>query len=165
MLQRNLKTGNQRHLSTWNDLSEGSATILGFANLCSLAIANLKDITVDDIFLADPLSDEAKAILVVAATRGTIDIRANRDSFDSVDRFLAVCVEQELDQRLLFLKKENPEQTVRFLDGFRELCQNGLVIHHLSKDFSLSSRGFEMARRFSRTDFTSLIDFAITLEH
>jgi hypothetical protein len=164
MLQRNLETGGQ-HSSSWNDLSEGAATILGFANLCSLAIANLKDITVDDVFLADPLSDEAKAILAVAATRGTIDIRANRDSFDSADRFLAVCVEQELNQRLLFLKKEDPVQTIRFLDGFRELCQNGLVIHHLNKDFSLSSRGFEMARRFSQSDFASLIEFATALEH
>ncbi len=160
MLLRNLGADSARQQTNWNDLAEGAATITGFATLCGFALAK----PIEECSAAQ-LSDEAKAILVAAAERGTIDIRANRDSFDSADRFLAVCVEYELDRRLLFLDKNQPQQTIRFLDGFRELCENGLVIHHLQKDFSLSSRGFALANQLNRSDFETLLDFGIELEH
>ncbi len=108
MLLRNLGSDSTGQTS-WNELKDGAPTIMGLANLCGRAIANPKDQC-----QLDQISDEAKTILVVACQRGTIDIRSNRDSFDSADRFLAVCVEYDLDQRLLFLNKENPKQTVRF---------------------------------------------------
>ena len=159
MLLRNL--GSDHQLQTaWNDLADGAPTVIGLASLCGLALAKPLEVCV-----ADQLSDEAKTILVLAAKRGTIDIRANRNSFDSADRFLAVCVEYELDHRFLFLQKDNPQQTIRFLEGFRELCQHGLVIHHLQKDFSLSSQGFVVAQTLARSDFESLIQFAVELEH
>ena len=159
MLSRNLGS-NDLQASSWQDLGFGAATILGFANLCSRAMT----IPPDSISL-DDLSPEAKTILASAAERGTIDIRASREPFDSAERFLAVCVEYALDQRLLFLQKDNPKQTVQFLEGFRQLCQAGLIMHHLQKDFSLSAQGFKLAKQLNRAEFESLISFAVEIEH
>lgn len=168
MLFRNL-SGEDKQSTLWEDMGHGAPTIIGYAELCRQAIVHPVSFDhlekTEDSFIADELSDEAKTILVAAADRGTIDIRANRDSFNSAERFLAVCVEYQLDHRLLFLQKENPEQTVRFLDGFRQLCQSGLVIHHLQKDFSLSAAGFQVARSLKRSEYESLLEFATEIEH
>lgn len=158
MLPRSLSDVSNRP-TLWQELSEGAATIIGFAEICSQALQG----TAEEVD-SDRLSDEAKAILAVAAERGVIEIRAQKDGFDSVERFLAVCVEYAPEQRLLFLQKENPRQTVRFLEGFRQLCQAGLVLHHLQRDFSLSSRGFEVAQRFSKSEFQALVEFGMELE-
>jgi hypothetical protein len=162
MLFRNL-SGDDKQATQWQDLGYGAPTIIGFANLCSRAIA--QPAVPDELISAGGLSDEAKTILVAAANRGTIDIRADRDSFNSAERFLAVCVEYELNRWLLFLQKDDPEQTIRFLEGFRQLCQSGLVIHHLQKDFSLSAAGYKMARSLDRGQFESLLSFAVEIEH
>ena len=132
MLFRNLGSDDQKQATLWQDLGHGSPTIIGFANLCSRAMVSDPGASLPRF---EDLSDEAKTILVAAADRGTIDIRADKDSFDSAERFLAVCVEFELDRRLLFLQKEHPEQTLRFLEGFRQLCQTGLVMHTCKKIF------------------------------
>ena len=161
MLFRNLGASDQQSLAQWQDLGHGAPTIIGFANLCSQALSLLAK----DTAKSDDLSDEARTILVAAADRGTIDIRASRDSFDSAERFLAVCVEYELDRRLLFLQKDNPEQTIRFLEGFRQLCHGGLIMHHLQKDFSLSAAGFELAKTLLRDDYQRHLDFALDIEH
>ncbi len=159
MLSRSFGANDQNPGQSWQDLGHGAPTILGFANLCSKAISNG---VVSDL---GDLSDEAKAILVAAADRGTMDIRASREPFDSTERFLAVCVEFKLDRRLLFLRKDDPQQTVRFLEGFRQLCESGLVLHHLQKDFSLSASGFEIAKQLKRTDHEALLKFAVEIEH
>jgi hypothetical protein len=163
MLLRNLGGDDHKLATQWQDLGFGAPTIIGFANLCSLAMCQVSDSAQSD--LPQQLSGEAKTILVAAAKRGTIDIRADRDSFDSAERFLAVCVEVELDHRLLFLQKENPEQTIRFLEGFRQLCQSGLVMHHLQKDFSLSASGFAIAKSLKREEFVGLLEFGMEIEH
>jgi len=162
MLLRNLGGDDQKSAIQWQDLGEGAPTIIGFANLCSNAMALASEFGEDQI---NELSPEAKTILVAAASRGTFDIRADRDSFDSADRFLAVSVEFEIDQRILFLQKDNPEQTVRFLEGFRQLCRSGLIIHHLQKDFSLSATGFKIAKTLNREDFVELLEFGVKIEH
>ena len=162
MLFRNLGTGDQNQPISWQDLEFGAPTIIGYARLCSLAMSQPQTAGSPSL---DDLSSEAKTILVAARDRGTLDIRASRESFDSAERFLAVCVEYELDRRLLFLQKENPKQTVKFLEGFRELCQSGLVVHHLQKDFSLSAAGFELANQLKRDDFVDLLSFADEIEH
>jgi hypothetical protein len=59
---------------------------------------------------------------------------------------LAVYVELDEVQTIAFRDPNHPETTVRFLEGFRALCKNGLVMHHIHRDFSLTSRGFELAR-------------------
>lgn len=162
MLFRNLGNGDQNQSISWQDLEFGAPTIIGYARLCSLALSQPSQFAESNI---DELSLEARTILVAARDRGSLDIRASRESFDSADRFLAVCVEFELDRRLLFLQKENPKQTVKFLDGFRELCQFGLVIHHLQKDFSLSAAGFEVAANLNPQTVQDLMDFALEIEH
>ena len=159
MLPRSFNTTDQTPSQSWQDLGEGAPTIMGFANLCSQALTNSSTCDLQD------LSEEAKAILAVVADRGTMDIRASREPFDSAQRLLAVCVEFELDRRLLFLRKDDPEQTVRFLEGFRQLCQSGLVLHHLQKDFSLSAAGFEIAKQLKRSDYETLLKFALEIEH
>lgn len=159
MLPRSFSSNDQTASQAWQDLGEGAPTIMGFANLCSQAITNGSACDLQD------LSDEAKAILAVVGNRGTMDIRASREPFDSAQRMLAVCAEYELDRRLLFLQKEDPEQTVRFLEGFRQLCQSGLVLHHLQKDFSLSAAGFEIAKKLKRSDYEALLKFAVEIEH
>lgn len=158
MLQRNLSESNQKP-TAWQELADGAPTIVAFAQLCSQAL-----IDSDRELASEHFSDEAKTILSLAAQRGTLEIRAQRDPVDSVERFLAVCVEVEPERRKLFLQKENPRQTVRFLDAFRELCRAGLVIHHLQRDFSLSRRGFEFAQHFRQSEFADLIQFAMDLD-
>ena len=157
MLSRNLGQSDLQS-NSWSDLGHGAPTILGYANLCSRAMGAASGDVAD-------LAPEALAILAVAATRGTIDIRASREPFDSAERFLAVCVEHELDQRLLFLQKSDPKQTIRFLEGFRQLCAAGFMIHHLQRDFSLSVAGFEAAEKLKKSDYESLLEFAVEIEH
>ncbi len=158
MLPRNLNETPPKP-ATWQELSEGTPTIVAFAQLCSLAI-----VATDKELNLDQLSDESKTILSLAAERGAIEIRVHRDNYDSIERFLAVCVEVEPEQRRLFLRKEDPQQTVRFLDGFRELCRKGLILHHLQRDFSLSNRGFEIARSIDALEYQHLAEFAIELD-
>lgn len=158
MIPRNFSESNPRP-TAWQELAEGAPTILGFANLCSEMLVHPPEQCE-----LEQLSDFAKTILVLASQRGTIEIRAHRDAFDSAERFLAVCVEHDLEQRLLFLQKDDPQQTIRFLEAFHELCQRGLVRHHLQRDFSLSQRGFELARQLNREDFTALIEFGVVID-
>ncbi len=138
-------------------LSGGIPTIAGFAMLCGRFIAG-------QVQPPKEISDEAKAILAVAAERGMLEIRVSREAFDSLERLTAVCVEVDEDRRLLFKQKSNPKQTLRFLEGFRELCQSGCVMHHSHVDFSLTVAGFELAESLDRNEFQSLIDFAQEVE-
>ncbi len=160
MLPRHLSDFGNHSPTSWQELAEGAPTIIGFAQLCSLAISDTNQTAV----ILEQLSDEAKCILGLAASRGTLEIWFQRDGFDSVERFLAVCVEVQPQSRKLFLRKEDPQQTVKFLDGFRQLCRAGLVLHHLQRDFSLSKQGFELARLISVDDYQTMIDFAIDLD-
>lgn len=164
MLFRNLNNPNPSATS-WEDLGFGAPTIIGFAELCRQRIASPLNLGNAEFDLEQDLSLEAKTILTAAANRGTIDIRAHKDSFNAAERFLAVCVESELEKRLLFLQKENPEQTVKFLEGFRQLCQHGLVIHHLQRDFSLSALGFQLAQSLNPEDYASSLKFASEIDH
>ena len=98
------------------------------------------------------VSEEARAILYLARRRGAIEIKGVNHAFESSERFLAVCVELDLDRTFILKRRDDPELTVRFLDGFRQLCASGLVMHHLFRDFSLTRRGFEVARSIRRED-------------
>jgi len=86
---------------------------------------------------------EAQVLLKLAQRRGTFEIRAKKDGFDSAERLLAVAVEVKPEQWRLLLDKSTPRQTVRFLESFAMLCGMGFVIHHVQAEFSLSSLGFE----------------------
>ncbi len=158
MLLRNLNASDQATSSCLQELSEGLPTIAAFARLCGRAISG-------DVAQTEELGREALALLSAAGQRGMFEIRGDRDAFESADRFLAICVEIEADRRLLFRDKSNPRQTMRFMDGFRQLCQAGLVMHHLWKDFSLTIQGFELADQLDRMEVQDMIDFASEIEH
>ncbi|MCC6509661.1 MAG: hypothetical protein IT423_11170 [Pirellulaceae bacterium] len=106
------------------------------------------------------LSGEAQAILLAARTRGIIELKAVNTAFDAAARLLAVYVEETDERTIAFRDARKPEVTVRFLDGFRELCQRGLIIHHIYRDFSLSPRGFELAKQVQRDKVQRWLDMA-----
>ncbi len=164
MIPRNL-SGDQANATAWQELEVGAATISAFAELCRRSIVAPPGVAID----SDSLSGEAKAILVCGGQRGVIDVRASKDDYDSVERFLAVCVEVEPDSRVLFLDREDPVQTVAFLEGFGELCRCGLVVHHLGRDFSFSKSGYVLAKQLcdggGADSLSSLLNFATKLDH
>jgi len=163
MIPRNL-SGQPKEASHWKDLDSGAATISAFAELCRLSI-----ISPPEPIDSDLLSEEARSILICGGQRGVVDVRACKDDYDSVERFLAICIETEPDSRLLFLQKDDPVQTVAFLEGFAELCRNGLIVHHLGRDFSFSKTGYALAKELcdaGNTDsIDSFLDFATRLDH
>jgi len=164
MIPRNL-SGDSPNATPWQELEVGAATISAFAELCRRSIITPPEEAIDP----DQLSEEAKAILVCGGQRGVVDVRACKDDYDSVERFLAVCIETEPDSHVLFLQREDPVQTVAFLDGFGELCRSGLVVHHLGRDFSFSKDGYALAKQLCdggiAESLSSLLDFATKLDH
>ena len=155
MLLRNLTPTESTALL--NELSDGLPTIAAFARLCGRAITGDAEGT--------PLSQEALTILAVARGSGTLEIRGDKNAFESTERFLAVCVEIDTNRRLLFRDKANPRQTILFLDGFRQLCQSGLVLHHMLRDFSLSKTGYELADSLDPSEFKKLLEFGLEIDH
>jgi len=65
---------------------------------------------------------------------------------------LAVYVELSDTQTIAFRDPNDPEVTVSFLEGFRQLCRAGLVMHHIHRDFSLTHLGFSVARPIDRQE-------------
>jgi len=162
MIPRNF--GGDQGFDAWKALDTGAPTISAFAELCRQSIICPPE-SVD----VEQLSSEAKAILVCGADRGVLDLRACKDDFDSVERFLAVCIETEPDSHLLFLDKGNPRQTVAFIEGLAQLCRSGLILHHLGRDFSFSKSGYTLAKDLCAAGEaetqSSLLEFATRLEH
>lgn len=140
----------------WDDLGHGAPTVIALARLAAESLASDRG----PVELGD-LIPEAQAILYTAQRRGVISIRGNNQAFDSVDRFLSVFVETGPDQQVRFGSKETPRQTIRFLEGFAQICQAGLAMHHLYHEFSLTDRGFELASQISRDVVEELIRFGV----
>jgi hypothetical protein len=143
-----------RQLVLWEELGAGAPTLIAFAQLCSQALAANRT----EPF--EPLTDEARTILYAARNRGAIEIKGVNHAFESSERFLTVCVELDLERQLFLKRRDDPELTVRFLDGFRQLCASGLVMHHIFRDFSLTRPGFELARRIPR-EAVPLLDLLV----
>jgi len=131
-------------VALWEELGAGVPTLMAFARLCSNALV------ADRRQPADELSEEARAILYVARRRGSIEVKGTDTAVDSSERLLAVCVEVEPDRQFVFRRRGDPQLTVRCLEGFRELCSSGMVMHHLFREFSLTHSGFEMAKTIER---------------
>lgn len=127
---------------SWEALGNAAPTLVALAQLCSQRWVQRPS---DETSL-EGLSEEATTILVTARHRGVIELRAMNSAFDSAARLLAVYVENEPDNRIVFRDKDRPEVTVRFLEGFRQLCERGLIIHHLYGEFSLAPHGIDLAR-------------------
>ncbi|MCA9223281.1 MAG: hypothetical protein KDA71_23355 [Planctomycetales bacterium] len=135
---------------SWQELGEGAPTLIALAHLCAVAMTREKPLDIE-------LSPEARAILVAARDRGVIEVKGMNQAFEAPERFLAVQIELDEQRMLTFRNREFPEITIRFFNGFRQLCQTGLVMHHLYRDFSLTQAGYELARTIDREEVESLL--------
>lgn len=138
--------------ATWYDLGVGAPTISALAQLCSRA-------WVSGSVAAEELSPEARAILYVAGRRGILEIKGTNAAYESPSRLLTVFVEMDDDTRIRFRDARDIRQNVRFLEGFRQLCARGLVMHHLYHEFTLTPAGFELAATICPNEIQTLLDF------
>ena len=166
MLRRNLADSSGQ--AWWQDLSHGAATISALARLSSQALVDSQTVKTSESPALDvtTLPVEARVLLRLAQQRGTFEIRAKKDGFDSAERLLAVAVEVEPEQWRLLLDKSTPRQTVRFLEAFAMLCGLGLVLHHVQAEFSFSSSGFEKAAEVDGrdTEVEKLMGFGVEVD-
>jgi hypothetical protein len=144
------QTFHREMASSWDAMGEGGPTLAALAALCARTLVKRMDgeLHGDDA----PLSSEALAILYTARERGVIEVRGVKTAFEAPGRLLAIYVEESEHRTVAFRSRENPEITVRFFDGFCELCRAGLILHHLHRDFTLSRQGFAKARQIDRRE-------------
>ena len=146
---KNLQPVDHYRHGSWEALGAGAPVLVALAQLCSQAMV---DLPTANAHSAEGLSPEAKAILVAARDRGVIEIKAVNTAFDPAARMLAVYVELSDTQTIAFRDPNDPEVTVSFLEGFRQLCRVGLVMHHIHRDFSLTHLGFSVARSIEKQE-------------
>ena len=124
------------------ELLSGLPTIGAFARLCANVLAQPRGET--DPLTAE-LTGEATAILWAARERGILEIKGTNQEVESPKRLLAIYVEVDPDCYLVFRNRQDPQVTLRFLDGFRQLCEAGFIMHQMGTEFSLTRSGFERA--------------------
>jgi hypothetical protein len=139
---------------SWEALGQGAPLLVALAQLCSERWSQGATVSLDQ------LSTTAQAILYAARDRGIIEIRAVNSAFDAAARLLAVYVEVDEEHTLVFRDQRKPEVTLQFLNGFRELCSHGLIIHHIHRDFSLAPVAFDLARAVVVSEVQPLLDQA-----
>jgi hypothetical protein len=144
-------------LLTWGDVVSGAPSIIGFAALAGRAIAT-------NARLEGGLSLAAQAILLTARDRGSLEIKASKNAYDSAQRLLAVYVELAPERFLAFRSSTRPHYTIEMLDGFRQLCAAGMVMHHLGHDFSLTHAGMLAAAAVEREAVVGLLAEAVELD-
>jgi hypothetical protein len=140
---------------SWEALGAGAPALVALAQLCSQAM--VEDAAANSASV-EALSPEARAILVAARDRGVIEVKGVNTAFDPAARLLAVYVERCDTQTVAFRDPEDPEVTAVFLEGFRQLCRAGLVLHHIYRDFSLSALGFRLARTIDQQEVQPWLD-------
>ncbi len=131
---------------SWEALGNGAPMLVALAQLCSETWVNHSE---DEQFELDSLSLEAQTILHAARNRGVIEIRAVNSAFEASARMLAVYVELDDARTVAFRQPSDPKVTLQFLTAFRELCSRGLILHHIYRDFSLSSKALEIGKSIS----------------
>ncbi|MEZ6088292.1 MAG: hypothetical protein R3C05_09760 [Pirellulaceae bacterium] len=124
----------------WEALGNGAPTLVALAQVCAKAL-------IEDVQPSETLSVEARTILYAARNRGMIEVRGVNTAFEATARMLAIYIEEDEHRTIAFRNPEKPQVTVRFFEAFCELCRSGLILHHLFRDFSLTDRGFQMARQ------------------
>lgn len=142
---------------SWEALGNGAPTLVALAQLCSERWVQGIELDAERF---KTLLPEAKAILHAASQRGIIEIRGVSTAFEAAGRLLAVYVEMSEERTVAFRDRHHPEVTARFLQGFRELCNQGLVIHHIHRDFSLSPIGWHWARQIDHDEVGALLEQA-----
>ena len=155
MLQPNFTSSESANAQGWEELGRGVPTITALARLCGQVISTGTEPTRE----IELLSNEALAILCLSRNRGVIQLRMDKNAFNSVDRFLAVSIEVDDDRRRELRDNSQPRKSMLFLDGFRQLCQYGLVLHHQFAEFSLTAAGFELAEQIDPSELKSLLEF------
>ena len=148
--------GNDSPSDAWTDLVNAVPTISALARVCGQRL-DVDEIPAEEL----SLSEEAEAILFAARGRGLIEIKGTNKEFESPQRLLAVYVELENDSHLMFRSRTEPEITIRFLDGFRELCRAGLVLHQCAAEFSLTRHGFQVAREVDETTIAESLELGV----
>ena len=106
---------------------------------------------------ADELSPEAKVILFTAGKRGILGNPGEQSAYNP-RRLLTVIVELDAEVRVRFRDPGNIEQNVRFLEGFRQLCAHGLVMHQLYHEFTLTAAGFQRATTICPDEIQGLLE-------
>jgi hypothetical protein len=137
----------------WESMSFGAPTVIGLAQLCGQAMMGPRRSTED-------ISLEAKTILYLARERGILELRGTNDAFESCERLLTIFIECSDDQSIALKAPGNVRQSVKFLEGLRQACQAGLVLHHLQREFSLSALGFDFAEQLREEELEEILSFA-----
>lgn len=140
---------------SWEALGNAAPMLVALAQLASDSWVKRPKATG-----ADDLSGAARAILFAARQRGIVEIKAVNSAFDAASRILAVYVEMDDERTIAFRDPADPAVTIEFLEGFKELCAGGLMLHHIHRDFSLSTSGLEIARAVKQEDVQELLDKA-----
>jgi len=164
MLPRNLAGENSQPLFHAQELAEGVPTVAGMAMLCSRSLAGFGNEPPQEPAAMPELWREALVILVAAQERGLIELRGQADSFDSSQRLIAVAVEKDQDKRIVFRSKGDPAWTMSYVEGFRQLCRHGLVVHQFGREFVLSGTGFRLGRTLNASEFADELQLAIEQE-
>lgn len=141
---------------SWEALGNGAPLLVALAQLCSDSWTKSANREYD----LDELSLQAKAILFAARDRGVIEVRAVNSAFEASARLLAVYVEVCEERTIAFRDPTNPAVTLYFLEGFRMLCERGMIIHHIHRDFTLAPQALELAHSISRDDVKEQLDQA-----
>lgn len=142
---------------SWEALGNGAPMLVALAQLCNDAWVHRRGISFDD---DSQLTPEARAILYAARQRGIIEVRAVNSAFDAASRLLAVYVEVDEERTIAFRDATKPELTLRFLEGFRNLCEQGMILHHIARDFTLSPQAIQIARTIDESQVRDLLNKA-----
>ncbi len=145
---------------SWEALGHGAPALVALAQLCSERWVRPGADRPAAALLMERLSGEAKAILYAARQRGIVEVRAVNSAFDAAARLLAVYVEIDEERTVAFRDPADPAITVRFLEGFRDLCDLGLIIHHIYRDFSLAPQALELAQVIQQAEVQDLLEKA-----
>ncbi len=159
MLNRDFGSSARRVGFAWDDLLQSAPTVMAFAQICFQAMIEPPDCELDS------LSDEAKTLLWAAKDRGVMELKGDWEAFDSSERLLSVNVEVQDQVHWLFKRPGDPQQTMRFLEGFALLCRNHLVIHQWQREFCLTDRGFMLAAQVDDRSLAKLFEFPQRTDH
>ena len=149
MLPIHLDPDHQNEPNLIEQLNKGAPTLWKIAMLCAAKAAQNWSANKDEEgTLPDSLahfSIESSVILHLARRRGSLDVKIDKNAFESSDRILTVHVEVDDNIWQPCRVSRNIRKNVAFLESFISLCHNGAVLHHVSSEFTLTSHGFALA--------------------